>query len=561
MSDLADDLLNSEIEVDQPAQPVINRTVIKKTATKARAGTGKTAAKKTTSAAATKAATKATKATKAQTEAQREALKDRTNTAEGDDMEKVEEFDDNEQDDSVPVKSKVKRKAKAKDEDAEEGAPVKKVARATKAKAAPVAVAVAAAAVREEILDSQAPRARKPKTVKRAPEPEPIQSIPETQPEAEDVSQSIEEGNEDNMEVDHEPPPPSPPAVKAAHRARSSSQQRQPLPQAIPQRARSTSVQPRTFSRSRAGSVSDNERRIAESDANKKLHEMTRKYEDMRMKYDSLQELAQNAAETNFDKLKRATDEKTKDANNLISSLRREINELRKSSSTSATEAARLQSQVASLQTENEKAKEETKTSQTALSEAQNEVKSLTAKLDAARKSVQAPTEKVPGSAMKNQRDLARSQVGGNPEATKHAALKEELYRDLTGLIITSVKRKDGEDEYSCIQTGRNGSELNLLSCHTFVTLMLTISFAALHFHLTISNDSSMSNPKTPSGLSYEDTEFAYEPLLDQNRDRHLIDILPDYLTEEICFPRNHAVKFYTKVVESMTRKIVMEEE
>lgn len=162
---------------------------------------------------------------------------------------------------------------------------------------------------------------------------------------------------------------------------------------------------------------------------------------------------------------------------------------------------------------------------------------------------------------MKNQRDLGRSQVGGNPEATKHAALKEELYRDLTGLIITSVKRKDGEDEYSCIQTGRNGSQLNPPSCHTLVTPVLIISLAALHFHLTISNDSSMTNPKTPSGLSYEDTEFAYEPLLDQNRDRDLIDILPDYLTEEICFPRNHAVKFYTKVVESMTRKIVIEDE
>lgn len=70
-----------------------------------------------------------------------------------------------------------------------------------------------------------------------------------------------------------------------------------------------------------------------------------------------------------------------------------------------------------------------------------------------------------------------------------------------------------------------------------------------------------MANPKTPSGLSYEDTEFAYEPVLDDDRDRDLVDILPDYLTEEICFPRNHAVKFYTKVVESMTRKIVVDEE
>lgn len=74
-------------------------------------------------------------------------------------------------------------------------------------------------------------------------------------------------------------------------------------------------------------------------------------------------------------------------------------------------------------------------------------------------------------------------------------------------------------------------------------------------------NDSSLTNPKTPTGLSYEEAEFAYEPFLDEGRDRDLLDILPDYLTEEICFPRNHAVKFYSKVVDCMTKKIVMEEE
>ena len=88
----------------------------------------------------------------------------------------------------------------------------------------------------------------------------------------------------------------------------------------------------------------------------------------------------------------------------------------------------------------------------------------------------------------------------------------------------------------------------------------LLIFLAALHFHLTINHDSTTVNPKTPSGLSYEDAEFAYEPFFDEDRDRELIDILPDYLTEEICFPRNHAVKFYTKVVDSMTKRIVVEE-
>ena len=61
--------------------------------------------------------------------------------------------------------------------------------------------------------------------------------------------------------------------------------------------------------------------------------------------------------------------------------------------------------------------------------------------------------------------------------------------------------------------------------------------------------------------MSYEETEFAYEPFLDESRDKDIIDILPDYLSEEICFPRNHAVKFYTKVIESMTKRVVVEEE
>lgn len=225
------------------------------------------------------------------------------------------------------------------------------------------------------------------------------------------------------------------------------------------------------------------------------------------------------------------------DANNLIASLKREINDLRKSSSTATTEAARLHSQLSTLESSHEKTLEDAKLTAASLLDAQNEIKSLTAKLDAARKAVQAPLDKTPATT----RHTNILPLGGSTaEATKHAALKEELYRDLTGLIINSVKRRDGEDEYSCIQTGRNGT---------------------LHFHLTVCNDSSTSNPKTPSGLSYEDTEFAYEPLLDEGRDGELLDLLPDYLTEEICFPRAHAVKFYTKVVESMTKRVVVEDE
>lgn len=83
----------------------------------------------------------------------------------------------------------------------------------------------------------------------------------------------------------------------------------------------------------------------------------------------------------------------------------------------------------------------------------------------------------------------------------------------------------------------------------------------ALHFHLTVANDTTSSAPKTPSGQSYEEAEFTYEPLLDDGRDGELIDILPDYLTEDIEFPRHQALKFYHKMLESMMKRIMVEEE
>ena len=642
MSDLEDDLLNSELDnVEQPAQPVINRSVIRKSAAaKPRAGATKTAAAKKVPASKTAAAA-ATATVK--TKARRGALKDRTNVGNGSGTEEVDDFDENAgaETGAAPAKAardsikksktttSSKTQTKQKQQDAEndndnddndqaEVALVKKVAhRSTKPKisAATATATAAPTTARDEIPDSQAPArggaARKPKVANRAPSPPPppppprIESVPETQADAEagHVSQSIEEDEDDDdaMQVDdnddkQQAPPPSNPVHRQQDRARSISRQRPTLPQPHPQpqshpaahaRARSTSIQPRSFSRNRAGSASDTERRLADSDVRRKLSDVTRKYDDMRIKYDSLTELVQNAADSNFDKLKKASDERAKgiaylflkfssplasprlladnnpspiDANNLISSLKREISELRKASSNTTSESARLKSEVAQLTTTNEKAVEEAKASAVALLEAQNEVKSLTARLDAARKANQVPiVEKPPVSAVKGG---PRGHIGGSgPEATREAKMKEELYRDLTGLIINSVKQKDGEDEYSCIQTGRNGSKFPIKSSTSpQPPLDFADLFAALHFHLTVNNDSTVSNPKTPSGLSYEDTEFGYEPLLDENRDRDLIDILPDYLTEDICFPRNHAIKFYTKIVGSMTKNIVFED-
>jgi len=44
-------------------------------------------------------------------------------------------------------------------------------------------------------------------------------------------------------------------------------------------------------------------------------------------------------------------------------------------------------------------------------------------------------------------------------------------------------------------------------------------------------------------------------PLLDANRDRDLIDILPDYLAVDITFSRQHASKFYSRVVDTIAKR------
>lgn len=88
-----------------------------------------------------------------------------------------------------------------------------------------------------------------------------------------------------------------------------------------------------------------------------------------------------------------------------------------------------------------------------------------------------------------------------------------------------------------------------------FLTARLILT-AALHFHLTVANPTAGAKTPGGTGAAYEDAEFTYTPHLDEKRDRDLIEILPDYLTEEICFPRNNAAKFYGRVVDCMTKRV-----
>lgn len=69
---------------------------------------------------------------------------------------------------------------------------------------------------------------------------------------------------------------------------------------------------------------------------------------------------------------------------------------------------------------------------------------------------------RTPGSAMNNKANQPRTIMMGSAEAAQAAQialLKEDLYSDLTGLILRGVERSEESDIYDCIQTGRNGSK------------------------------------------------------------------------------------------------------
>jgi hypothetical protein len=98
------------------------------------------------------------------------------------------------------------------------------------------------------------------------------------------------------------------------------------------------------------------------------------------------------------------------------------------------------------------------------LVEAQNEVKTLQAKLAASRNAasnVESIHSKGPGGVAKNG-SAGRTILVGSAEAAEAAQvaqLKEDLYTDMTGLIIRDVKKRQSDHLYDCIQTGLNGSK------------------------------------------------------------------------------------------------------
>lgn len=175
-------------------------------------------------------------------------------------------------------------------------------------------------------------------------------------------------------------------------------------------------------------------------------------------------------------------------SNNLISSLRSELTAQRQL----AKEGYKSQQQLEASEAKVDSLQSQVTVLTHSLAEARTQIKTLTTKLNAARAAeatssaqAQAATARVPGSAMKPGAMGARGIDVAQVQATQTAKMKENLYSDLSGLVITSVKRDGPEDVYDCIQTGRNGSTYFVPSVSVrdarVLTASLSPAFQACH--------------------------------------------------------------------------------
>jgi len=289
--------------------------------------------------------------------------------------------------------------------------------------------------------------------------------------------------------------------------------------------------------RRRAGSVSDTER--GDPMLRRKLGDVTRKFENMEVKYRNLKDVAVSEANANVEKLRKQCEAITEASNKLVTSLKKEL----ALQAPLIQEGRKIKKEVQINDAETNKLRAANNELSATLAAAQNEIKSLQVKLAAARTATTVSESKVPSSAVKPAAAV-RAPVSGTSESAQIAQLKLDLYGDLTGLIIRSVKMEKEGDTYDCIQTGRNGSKFEDNPSRGFITN----SSSALHFKLYIDHEEAKSQ-------SFEEVEFLYTPLLDANRDRDLIEIMPPYLSEDITFARENAAKFYARVVDTLTRK------
>ncbi|KAG4302192.1 hypothetical protein PCK1_001464 [Pneumocystis canis] len=221
----------------------------------------------------------------------------------------------------------------------------------------------------------------------------------------------------------------------------------------------------------------------------KRLEEATRKMEEYEKRYKCLKDLRQTEVELNFLAYREAAESRFKVSQALIDSLTEDIDAKDKK----LNDLLLYMNDFKAKKQEFEKLSEKLKSTEQALSRANSRISYLNSKLS------------------------SRSNAS-------IVQLKEELYSDLTGLLIRDVKSDSKKTVFDCLQTGRNGT---------------------LHFKLSLFAD--------PSCQSQE--RFSYTPLFNEERDASLLNCLPDYLTDEIIFEKDQAAMFSWRLSNALQKK------
>ena len=397
-----------------------------------------------------------TKSTAARRAAKKEPAKTQTKEEEAEQTDEADELESS----PIAVEKQapvIAPKAAQKPAPKRKGRPAKKNAEPPKEEEAPSVLTLEDSVLRDGEFEytptrvyqarKAASKTKKPTSKKAQASTEPALLAPPPASNIADISmESIEDEIDDHIDLD----PPAEeqlPTKPLTSRARSTS--RQPGPR--PVHTTTTS----TIPRKRGASASSIDNTTTEPNLRRKIGDLTSKYQTLETRYKELRDIGVKEAEENFQRLKRSTDDRARIANDLIASLKKELAAQR-------AVADEVRGQLPALdaaRAENEQLREKLREANTELGDVMAENKALQARLVASRTAAVA----APGSAVKNGKGNGGAAAGGriivgSGEAAQVAQLKEELYGDLTGLIIRGVEKEGESEVYDCIQTGRNGS-------------------------------------------------------------------------------------------------------
>ncbi|KAL1914996.1 uncharacterized protein VTP21DRAFT_7701 [Calcarisporiella thermophila] len=251
--------------------------------------------------------------------------------------------------------------------------------------------------------------------------------------------------------------------------------------------------------------------------------------EAMEKKYESLKELRTTEAERNFEEYRKNAEKRFNAADEVIAQLRREKEQMekelqklqhaavpsgrmdKKRMQNAHTQTPELQDQsLSSHREEISKPSEQEKSAKEEIESLKEQIKLLKCERDAEIKNTRQLTAKL-------QKQSYATTISANSSNSK---AKLDLYQELTGLLVKDVKSLDEGIIFDCLQLGRDKEPL--------------------HFKL----------------IQPTSEDLVYHPFLDQREPGapELLRILPDYLTEEIEFSKEHADRFFWRLLNFMQK-------